>query len=299
MPSDVGMVSDRLSAALAGRLALQMSVSGLPIVEEWMDMPLTRWLDSVPLPPEMPGGEGPALIVSLGVDAKLLRWSAGGAPGGIVPKLVDYLRRSGAQPGDFRTVDEIGQTLEPAVVGSWIEARPGALATGWFVTDRMDLARLRQLLGEESWMAELGGGPCLYAGRSIGSAGSAASTDLVVVLPGDGAADKLAAAAEVFARVGFAFEAEPVAQIGGREVALGMRAQGGQVVSVRLLLARPGPGSVRNACAALGIALAPEVEVVERSIGAGELVQLEVEWSAAGPTVVAEYVAAESRAPAN
>ena len=37
-----GLVNDRLSAALAGRLALQMSLSSLELVEEWMDTPMTR-----------------------------------------------------------------------------------------------------------------------------------------------------------------------------------------------------------------------------------------------------------------
>jgi hypothetical protein len=296
MPGDAG-VSDRLSEALAGRLALQMSVSGLPMVEEWMDMPLSRWLDSVPLPPEMPDGQGPPLVVSLGSDAQLLRWSAGGAPVGVVPKLVDYLRRSGALPGDFNTVDQIGQMLEPGVVGSWIEARPGAVATGWFVADRdMDLGRLRPLLGEDAWMAELGAGPCLYAGRSVGSD---PLTDLVVALDGEGGGDQLVAAAAVFARCGFSLDVERLQRFGAHRIALGMRGRGGRVMSARLLVPRPGPGAAADACAALGLDLAPAVGVVERSIGAGEMVQLELEWGAAGAAVVVEYVAGESRAPAN
>lgn len=292
--SDGGVVSDRLSEALAGRLALQMSVSSLPLVEEWMDTPFTRWLDSVPLPPEMPGGEGPPLIVALGADAQLLRWRAGGSAGGVVPKMVDYLRRAGALPGDFSKVDGIGQALEPAVVGSWIEARPGVVATGWFVADRMDLARLRGLLGEGDWMDGLGG-PCLEIGRSVGDG---AMTDVVVELAGE-PADKLAAAAAVFARHGFAFDAEPAARFGDRKLALGVRARQGVVVSVRLVVEHPGPGAAVEACAGLGLELSPAVVQVERSIGAGELVQLEMERSAAGPAVVVEYVAGATRAPAN
>ncbi|HKE18742.1 MAG TPA: hypothetical protein VKB80_27885 [Kofleriaceae bacterium] len=296
MPGDAGGLNDRLAAALAGRLALQMSVSGLPLVEEWMDMPLTRWLDSVPLPPEMPDGQGPPLVVSLGNDAQLLRWSAGGAPAGVVPKMVDYLRRTGALVGDFDTVDQIGQTLEPGVVGSWIEARPGAVTSGWFVADRnMDLARLRPLLGDEEWMDGLGGGPCLYAGRSVGPD---PLTDLVVDLDGGGA--RLGAAGAVLARCGFAVDLLSLEErFGAHRIAFGARGRGGKVVSARLLVPRPGPGAAVDACAALGLELAPAVGVVERSIGAGEMVQLEVEWSAAGAAVVVEYVAGESRAPAN
>jgi len=293
--SDGGVVSDRLSEALAGRLALQMSVSSLPLVEEWMDTPFTRWLDSVPLPPEMPGGEGPPLIVALGADAQLLRWRAGGSAAGVVPKMVDYLRRAGALPGDFSKVDGIGQALEPAVVGSWIEARPGVVATGWFVADRMDLGQLRALLGEGDWMDGLGGGPCLEIGRSIGDG---AMTDVVVELAGE-SADKLAAAAAVFARHGLAFDEAPAARFGDRKLAVGVRARQGLVTSVRLVIEQPGPGAAAEACAGLGLELAPAVVQVERSIGAGELVQLEMERSAAGAAVVVEYVAGATRAPAN
>jgi hypothetical protein len=286
------LVSDRLSEALAGRLALQMSVSSLPVVEEWMDMPLTRWLDSVPLPPEMPDGEGPPLVVSLGCDADMVRWSSAGAPGGIVPKLVDYLRRAGALPDDFRQVDEIGQALEPAVVGSWIEARPGAVTTGWFVADQMDAARVRELLGEGAWMDGLG--VCVRAGRSVGAD---PVTDVVVELHGD-RGERLAAAAEVFARVGFALEASAVPP-GAQDIWLGLRARAGQPVSARLLVARPGSAAPGLACAALGLELAPAIGLVERSIGAGEVALMELEWSAAGAAVVVEFVAGTTRPSAN
>ena len=297
MASDGGVVSDRLSEALAGRLALQMSVSSLPMVEEWMDAPLSRWLDSVPLPLEMPGGEGPPLIVAVGSDAQLLRWRAGGSAAGVVPKMVEYLRRAGALPADFSKVDGIGQALEPAVVGSWIEARPGVVATGWFVADRMDLNQLRGLLGEGDWMNGLSaaGGPCLEVGRSIGDG---AMTGMLVQLAGD-AAGKVAAAAEVFAGYGFAFDGGPAARFGDRELAIGVRARQGAVVSVRLVVERPGPGAAVEACTGVGLELAPAVTQVERSIGAGELIQLEIERSAAGPSVVVEYMAGASRAPAN
>jgi hypothetical protein len=296
MRIDGSKVSDRLSEALAGRLALQMSVSSLSVVEEWMDMPLSRWLDSVPLPPEMPDGQGPPLVVSLGTDATMVRWSAAGAPGGVVPKLVDYLRRAGALPGDFQKVDGIGQALEPGVVGSWVEARPGEVSTGWFVADRMDLARLRELLGEGAWMDALAGMTCVRAGRSVGAD---QVTDVVVELPGAERAEKLAAAAELFARSGFALDQVAAAQLGGQGLWLGVRARAGAAVSARLLLERPGPGAAGELCRALGLELSPAIAVVERSIGASEVMQLELERSASGAAVVVEYVAGTSRAPAN
>src|SRR5690606_27922432 len=46
-------LDSELSDALTRRLNLQISLSQLPVVEEWMDAELGRWLDSVPLPPEL------------------------------------------------------------------------------------------------------------------------------------------------------------------------------------------------------------------------------------------------------
>jgi hypothetical protein len=295
MPVDGSVVNDRLSTALAGRLALQMSLSNLPMVEEWMDMPLTRWLDSVPLPPEMPGGHGPPLVVSVGADAQLVRWSAAGAPGGVVPKLVDYMRRAGALPGDFRQVDEIGQALEPVVVGSWVEARPGAVATGWFVADRMDLASLRDLLGEGAWMDGLGG-VCMRAGRTVGAE---PITDVVIELSGSERGEQLAEAAAVFARCGFVLDQEPAARLQGLDIAIGVRARAGQVVSARLMVVRPGPAAAGETCTALGLGLDPAVSLVERSIGASEVALIELERSASGAAVVVEFVAGQARATAN
>jgi len=45
-----------LQRALSVRLNLQISLSQLPIVEEWMDIHLDRWLEHLPMPPDMPDG---------------------------------------------------------------------------------------------------------------------------------------------------------------------------------------------------------------------------------------------------
>jgi hypothetical protein len=298
MTASGSLVTDRLSAALALRLKLDMSLSRLPLVEEWMDVPFSRWLDSVPMPPEMPDGEMPSVVVSLGAGADLVRWSFAGAPAGVVPKLVDYMRRAGALPADFQQVDLIGQALEPALVGSWIETRPGAVATGWLVAGRMDLLPLRDLLGEGSWLDDLGGGiaMCTLAGRSVGAD---PVTEVVVELPGAERSEQLAAAQDAFARSGHAFDPAVAAQLGGEALALGVRARAGQVLSVRLQVAHPGRAAPGRLCGALGLSLAPEVAAVEKSIGASEVAQVSLEHSEAGAAVIIDYLAGSARAAAN
>lgn len=288
-------VSEVLSAALAAKLAMQMSVSSLPVIEEWMDTPLTRWLDSVPLPMEMPGGESPPMVVSLGSDARLVRWSAGGLPEGMIPKLVDYLQRAGALPGDFQRIDDTGQALEPREVGSWIEVRPGSVTTGWFFEDRaMPLGRVRALLGEGEWMEELGHETCLRVARGI--AGEPA-IDVTVDLGEDRGA-RLARAGELFQRFGFALDRAAAAALGD-DLTAGVRARRGAVEAVRLTGSLPGGQALAAACSAAGMLLSPAVNMVERSIAARETIAVDLEAAAGGASVVVSFIAGSGGGPAS
>ncbi len=288
-------VSEILSAALAARLAMQMSVSSLPVIEEWMDTPLTRWLDSVPLPMEMPGGESPPMVVSLGSDARLVRWSAGGLPEGMIPKLVDYLRRAGAVPGDFQRVDETGQALEPREVGSWIEVRPGTIATGWFFEDSaLPLARLRQLLGEGEWMEALGSDTCIRVARGIAAD---PAIDVTVGL-GEERGARLGRAADLFRRFGFTLD-QAAAAVLGDDLTASVRARRGAVEAVRLSGALPGGQAVAAACSAAGVTLSPAINMVERSIAAREAIMVDLEAAAGGSSVIVSFVAGSGGGPAS
>jgi hypothetical protein len=288
-------VSEILSAALAAKLAMQMSVSSLPVIEEWMDTPLTRWLDSVPLPMEMPGGESPPMVVSLGCDARLVRWSSGGLPEGMIPKLVEYLKRAGAVPGDFQKVDETGQALEPREVGSWIEVRPGVISTGWFFEDReMPLGRLRALLGEGEWMEELGVESCIRVARGIAAN---PAIDVMVELGADRAA-RVARAGELFRKFGFSLDPAVAAAL-GEDLTAGVRARDGAVEAVRLSGSLPGGQAIAAACSAAGLALSPAINMVERSIAAREAIAVDLEAAAGGSTVTVSFVAGSGGGPAS
>ncbi len=288
-------VSEMLSQALASKLAMQMSVSSLPVIEEWMDTPLTRWLDSVPLPMEMPDGDSPPMVVSLGSDARLVRWSSVGAPEGMIPKLVEYLKRSGAVPDDFQRVDETGQALEPQGVGSWIEVRPGAIATGWFFEDReMPLGRLRGLLGEGEWMEELGAESCIRVARGIAAD---PPVEVTVELGADRAA-RQARAGELFQRFGFTVDPATVAALGA-DLTAGVRARRGAVEALRLSGALPGGQALAAACSAAGLDLSPAVNMVERSIAAREVIGVDLEVRADGSSLIVSFVAGSGGGPAS
>ncbi|MEZ4367893.1 MAG: hypothetical protein R2939_16680 [Kofleriaceae bacterium] len=61
-----------LQRALSVRLNLQIGLSQLPAVEEWMDIHLDRFLEHVPMPPEMPDGHAVSYLASFGSDLRRL-----------------------------------------------------------------------------------------------------------------------------------------------------------------------------------------------------------------------------------
>lgn len=152
-----------LSRALAIRLNLQISLSPLTIVEEWMDIHLNRWLESVPLPPEMPSGHNAHFGVILASDLSRLTWRAYGDPAGFVPKMAKYLEVSKMSRADAALLDQMGNILEPQLVGSWISVIDGALSMGWQFCDEHEFARIASLFAEHeakttliSWLDSAG-----------------------------------------------------------------------------------------------------------------------------------------------
>ena len=309
-------INQRLSAELAARLALQMSVSSLPVVDETMDNALGRWLDGVPLGPEMPDREPVPVVVSVGADAQLMRWSAAGAPAGVVPKLTEYLRLAGGVPGDFARVDRIGQALEPEKVGTWIAVRPGQVTTGWCFAGRLLPGPAAEALGEGDWLDGLGAAGVLWIARGLGAD---APSWVVVELAGGDREERLAAARAAFARAGLAFDDAVAALVppsGTPAVAsqpdyrmpaaaeagalmLGARARGGAVEALTLVLLGPEPRALDALCAVAGQELSPQVAAVAQAIGARQPAAVEITRAVGGGAeVVAHFESGSGRGPA-
>src|SRR5262249_67344 len=110
-------------------------LSQLPIIEEWMDIHLDRWLEHNPTPPDMPNGEGISYLVMLGSDLRRVWWGAWGDPRGFVPRMADYFKLCNIAKSDSHLLDQIGEQLEPELVGSWIGVWGGKVVTGWHFWD--------------------------------------------------------------------------------------------------------------------------------------------------------------------
>jgi hypothetical protein len=136
-----------LQRALSVRINLQVSLSQLPIVEEWMDIHLDRWLEHIPAPPEMPDGEGVSYLAMLGSDLRRVWWGAWGDPRGFVPKMADYFKLCNIAKSDAAMLDQIGEHLEPKLVGSWIGVWGGKVTTGWHFWDPHPWAKVEAMFG--------------------------------------------------------------------------------------------------------------------------------------------------------
>lgn len=124
-----------LNRALSIRLNLQITLSSLPIVEEWMDIHLDRWLEHIPTPPEMPAGHSVSFLAMLGSDLRRMWWGAWGDPAGMVPKLADYLKLCNIAKSDSTMLDRLGEKLEPKLVGPWVGVWGKRVTTGWHFWD--------------------------------------------------------------------------------------------------------------------------------------------------------------------
>ena len=136
-----------LQRALSVRLNLQISLSQLPIIEEWMDIHLDRWLEHNPTPPDMPDGEGVTFLAMLGSDLRRVWWGAWGDPRGFVPRMADYFKLCNIAKSDAHLLDQIGEQLEPKLVGSWIGVWGGKVTTGWHFWDPHPWAKVEAMFG--------------------------------------------------------------------------------------------------------------------------------------------------------
>lgn len=141
------LLETALNQALSIRLNLQISLSNVPMVEEWMDIHLDRFLEHLPTPPEMPSGAMVGYLAMFGSDLRRLWWGASGDPAGMVPKLADYLKLCNIAPSDAAMLDLIGEKLEPRLVGPWVGVWGKKVTTGWHFVDAQPWDKIEPLFG--------------------------------------------------------------------------------------------------------------------------------------------------------
>jgi hypothetical protein len=232
-----------LQRALSVRLNLQISLSQLPIVEEWMDIHMDRWLEHNPMPPDMPGGEPPSYLAMFGSDLRRVWWGAWGDPRGFVPKLADYFKLCNIARSDAALLDQLGEKLEPQLVGSWIGVWGGKVTTGWHFWDPQPWSKIESLFGTHEAKYQLKklveDARIERIERFTQSIGDNSYSEVELAMPGDTVDEQVAAISAAFAQLtGAPIDAPTVERL--RSVtqplfAMSVRIRGGQLTRVGLL----------------------------------------------------------------
>jgi hypothetical protein len=195
-------LENALQKALSVRLNLQISLSQLSIVEEWMDIHLDRWLEHNPTPPDMPDGQGVSYLAMLGSDLRRVWWGAWGDPRGFVPRMADYFKLCNIAKTDAQLLDAIGEQLEPKLVGSWIGVWGGRVTTGWHFWDPQPWTKVEAMFGTheakyklKKFVEEHG---IERIERFAQSIGDSPYSEIELALPGDSVDAQVAALSQAF-----------------------------------------------------------------------------------------------------
>ncbi len=229
-----------LQKALSVRLNLQISLSQLPMIEEWMDIHLDRWLEHNPTPPDMPDGEGVSYLVMLGSDLRRVWWGAWGDPRGFVPRMADYFKLCNIAKSDAHLLDQIGEALEPKLVGSWIGVWGGKVTTGWHFLDPQPWPKVEAMFGTheakyqlKKWVDDH---HVARIERFTQSIGDSPYSEIELAIPGETVDEQVAVMSKGFETfTGAPLDAAIVQRLRGATVAdfaLAIRIRGGKIVRV-------------------------------------------------------------------
>jgi len=270
-------LENALQKALSVRLNLQISLSQLPMIEEWMDIHLDRWLEHNPTPPDMPDGEGVSYLAMLGSDLKRVWWGAWGDPRGFVPRMADYFKLCNIAKSDAQLLDAIGEQLEPKLVGSWIGVWGGKVTTGWHFWDPQPWSKVEAMFGTHEAKFKLKKFVETHSidriERFTQSIGDSPFSEIEVTMPGDSVDAQLDALSQAFvdftgaplsAAVLDRFKLAPVPQFG-----LSLRIRGGQVVRIGALAPGIALDAITKLCTDAKVGVDEKLPKIVGALGEG------------------------------
>ena len=276
-------LDNRMQQALALRINLQISLSTIPVVEEWMDGQLTRWLESVPLPPELPSGSHTSWRMVLASDMTRLRWSAFGHPSAFVPKMSAYLNKCGIAAEDLNLINGLGEDLEPDLVGSWVGVADGDLRTGWQFNQVRAMADLEPHLGMHEVSARLMTwvrANAVVSFRRFGQAiGKDPFSEIELMMPAGSLEDQVDVAATAFADfLGAPLSAHArtaMSAASAAELSVVIHIAGSDVVSVGVISPPVSNDVVAKLCVGSGVDYKSELRQLQGMMGAEQIHALE------------------------
>jgi hypothetical protein len=270
-------LEDALQKALSIRLNLQISLSQLPMIEEWMDIHLDRWLEHNPTPPDMPMGEEVSFLAMLGSDLRRVWWGAYGDPRAFVPRMADYFKLCNIAKSDAQVLDQIGEALEPKLVGSWIGVWGGKVVTGWHFCDPQPWPQVEAMFGTheakyqvKKWVEQHGVDRIERFSQSIGDA---SYSELELAIPGDTAEAQVKVLSQAFED----FTGSPLATpmrdrlsgAGMPAFGLALRIRGGKIVRVGGLAPGMALKDIEALCADAKVGVDPKLGKIVGALGSG------------------------------
>ncbi|HET7504546.1 MAG TPA: hypothetical protein VFK02_26170 [Kofleriaceae bacterium] len=295
-----------LQRAVSVRLNLQIGLSQLPIVEEWMDIHLDRWLEHLPMPPDMPDAQSVSYLAMLGSDVRRVWWGAWGDPRGFVPKMADYFKLCNIAKSDAALLDQIGEHLEPKLVGSWIGVWGGKVTTGWHFWDPHPWPKVEPMFGTheakyqiKKWVEDHHVERIERFSQSIGDE---AFSEIELAIPGATIDDQVNTLSTAFAHfTGAPLEAALVAglrAITSPEFALALRIRGGKIARVGALIPGIAIDDIARLCADARVGVDPRLPKLVGALGEGiSRVEYGRAGDRAGVDVYLEPTDAATRAP--
>jgi hypothetical protein len=246
-----------LQRALSIRLNLQIGLSALPLIEEWMDIHLDRWLEHVPMPPEMPDTHGVSYLAMLGSDLRRVWWGAWGDPRGFVPKMADYFKLCNIAKSDAAVLDQIGEMLEPQLVGSWIGVWGGKVTTGWHIWEPKQWDQVEPMFGTheakyqlKKWVEDTG---ISRVERFTQAIGDSSWSELALKVPGTTVEEQVAAVDRAFVHFTGASLTPPVLdrmrEAAVADFAITARIRGGKVIKFGGMVPGMATSAVERFCA--------------------------------------------------
>jgi hypothetical protein len=266
-----------LQKALSVRLNLQISLSQLPMIEEWMDIHLDRWLEHNPTPPDMPDGEGVSYLAMLGSDLRRVWWGAWGDPRGFVPRMADYFKLCNIAKSDAHLLDQIGETLEPRLVGSWIGVWGGKVTTGWHFWDPHPWTKVEAMFGTHEAKYQLKAWVEAHRieriERFTQSIGDSPYSEIELALPGDSVDAQVQSLSQAFAQFTGAPLGDAVLErlrgAGIADFALAVRIRGGKIVRVGALAPGVALDAIQELCVGAKVGFEDKLAKLVGALGEG------------------------------
>jgi hypothetical protein len=295
-----------LQRALSVRLNLQISLSQLAIVEEWMDIHLDRWLEHLPMPPDMPDAQGVSYLAMFGSDVRRVWWGAWGDPRGFVPKMSDYFKLCNIARSDAALLDQVGEHLEPKLAGSWIGVWGGKVTTGWHFWDPHGWPKVEPMFGTheakyqlKKWVDDH---RVERIERFTQSIGESAFSEVELAVPGATIDDQVAALDAAFAE--FTGAPLPSALVTGLraitspQFALAFRIRGGKITRLGALIPGISIDDIQRMCGDAKVGVDPRLGKLVGALGEGiARVEYGRAGDRAGVDIYLEPTDAATRAP--